>query len=114
MKVAWAGDVTGHVLVGDVVIDNPGDLASRLHGAKDLSPQEADALGRMCYFMFLRAARGARDGFVLHSANRALDSYDPVGFPREAQVAIEQFESQLLSVRTEPWHIVVDHAFNNL
>lgn len=117
MTVRWEGGVSGHVVVdGDsqYVMKSPGELATFLHGNITLPAAEAASLGRMCYFMCIRESWTRHDGSVLQSANRYLDSYDPAHFPKQAQWAIEQFTEQLFTVRTEPGHILLDHAFSKL
>src|SRR6267143_2779279 len=105
MNVKWEGGVFGHVVVGEtnsVILDSPLDVARFLLEAVGLSPEDACSLGRMCYFMCIREARRDREGFVLHGADKWLDSLYTPGFPPEAQRAVDELKEQLFSVRTEP------------
>jgi hypothetical protein len=114
MNVKWEGDVFGHVVVGGAILNTPLEVSKFLLAAVGLSAEDARCLGRMCYFMCIREARRAREGFVLQGADKWLDSLYTPGFPPAAQGAVDEFKEQLFSVRTEPGHVLLEHAFKNL
>jgi hypothetical protein len=117
MSVRWEGGVFGHVVVGETnstILNSPSDVSRFLLEAVHLSAEDARSLGRMCYFMCIREARRNRDGFVLAGADKWFDSLSNPEFPPEAQRAAYEFKEQLFSVRTEPGHVLLEHAFKNL
>jgi hypothetical protein len=114
MNVKWQGDVFGHVVVGGAILNTSLEVSKFLLVADDLSAEDARSLGRMCYFMCIREARGAGEGFVLQGADKWLDSLYTAGFPPAVQGAVDEFREQLFSLRTEPGYILLEHAFKNL
>ena len=101
-------------MLGAIIVAIIGAVGSFLLAAVGLSAEDARALGRMCYFMCIREARSERGGFVLHGADKWLDSLYTSGFPPAAQRAVDEFKDQLFSVRSEPGHVLLEHAFKNL
>jgi|GEM_PF-6647343 hypothetical protein len=114
MNVKWEGDIFGHVVVGGVILHTSSEVSKFLLAAVGLSAEDSRSLGRICYFMCIREARRAREGFVLHGADKWLDSLYTPGFPPAAQAAMDEFKERLFSVRSEPGHILLEHAFKNL
>src|SRR2546423_45603 len=106
MNVKWEGDVFGHVVLGGTILNTPLEISKFLLAAVGLSAEDARSLGRMCYFMCIREARREREGFVLHGADKWLDSLYTPGFPPAAQRAVDEFKDKLFSVRSEPGHIL--------
>ena|SRR5436305_1762430 len=114
MNIKWEGDVFGHVVVGETILNTPLEVLKFLLAAAGLSAEDARSLGRMCYFMCIREARTVREGFVLQSADKWLDSFYTPGLPPAAQRAMDEFKEELFSVRAEPGHVLLEHAFKNL
>jgi hypothetical protein len=115
---SWSGDANGALAVA-APYTHISDVSDLLRYGRDhanvLSKDELRFLGALCVFLAIRDyTKGLRE-FVLQSAHRALDSFDPVlrnpsrdTFFQEGHDAIRDY---LAPYRHEPHYRVKEEAF---